>query len=481
MAYIEKRANKDGTTTHLVRWRPGKDPAAKMAYEPFDGPDADLRAEKFKIEVKLAGEQWPPLYAPRVGYLTPAQWAAMFPPDTPPPPDPAPGTPLVSYAAAYVDRLTGIQANTRSGYHRLLANYVHAYEPLAGADVRDVGEDEIADWINWLERGEADEAGTGWIRAPKSPKTIANAHGLLYSIFAKSCRGENPLRRTNPCADTRLPRLDDGTGEEMVFLTAEEFGILWRAADARARDVLAIAVGTGARFGEYTAFQCGDVDLRGVVYGPDGAPAGLNGAPPRVHVERAWKRLSQAVPTLGPPKSKAGNRWVTVDLVTAGVIAPLLEGRAPGDYLLTDARGHALRHGTWYAPLWQPTVYRAVRCEAHRAADRAEGREIDGETVRLTSRRQLTMRWIVPCGCPGTLRKVPRVHDLRHTAVAWLIAANYPLWAIAKWLGHESVATIEKTYAHLLPELDLRQFEAMGTVLAPLNITPSTAALRLAA
>jgi integrase len=241
----------------------------------------------------------------------------------------------------------------------------------------------------------------------------------------------------------------------MVFLTPAEFGVLWLAADARARDVLAIAVGTAARFGEYTAFRVEDCHT-------DGRP--------RVRVERAWKRQSESVPVLGPPKSKAGRRTIMLDGVTAGVFASLAEGKAPGDYLLTDAHGQALRHGTWYGPLWQPTVYRAVRCEEHRALDRAQGIVVNGELTRLTSRRQLTMRWIVPCGCPGTLRKVPRVHDLRHTAVAWLIAANIPLKAIARRVGHESTNTTDKTYGHLLPELDERQSEAMFAALSPLNV-----------
>lgn len=39
------------------------------------------------------------------------------------------------------------------------------------------------------------------------------------------------------------------------------------------------------------------------------------------------------------------------------------------------------------------------------------------------------------------LPKKPRIHDLRHTHVAWLIGANIPLPAIPLRLGHESIST----------------------------------------
>ena len=457
MASIYTRTDNGGETVHWVRWRE----AGKQPSEPFRGPDADKRAERFKLDVELAGNTWPPLYWPRVGYVTQAQWNALSSP-TPATTTPvAPMTPLLDYCRDRVSRITGIQPRTRSDYYRLIENYMAPFEPFQAADVSDpatLDEDHVADWVNWLERGEPDpECEGAWLRAPKSPKTIANAHGLLYQILERATRGEKPLRKFNPCADTTLPSLDDSTGEEMCFLTPEECGLLWRAADPLTRDVIAIALGTAARFGEYTAFQVRDFNL-------DAKPAMLR-------VDRAWKRTNLKAERLelGPPKSSAGRRGVTLDAITVGTIAPLLEGRAPTDFLLTDAKGRSLTHGTFYAPHWQPTVYRAVRCEKHREQDKTEGRLIKGEMTRYTSRRQLTMEWIVPCGCPGTLRKVPRIHDLRHTAVAILIARNIPLSAIARRVGHESVLTTDKTYGHLLPELDERQSDAMFSALQHLS------------
>jgi integrase len=52
------------------------------------------------------------------------------------------------------------------------------------------------------------------------------------------------------------------------------------------------------------------------------------------------------------------------------------------------------------------------------------------------------------------LTKKPRPHDLRHTHVAWLIAANVPLPAIQARLGHESITTTVDRYGHLVQQLD---------------------------
>jgi integrase len=453
MAAVEKRENKDGTTTYWVRWRqPGE--SAKQN-EPFTGDDPEdsrRRAERFKLDVELAGGRWPKLYFPRVGYVSQSQWDKLMTPAEQDAQRRA-AVPLLDYCRDRVGRLTGIQARTRSDYFRLIENYIAPFGAFQRADVADpdtLSDDHVAEWINWLEAGEADPDDEGaWLRAPKSPKTIANVHGLLYQCLEHAVRRERPLRKVNPCATTRLPKLDDRTGEEMVFLTPQECGILWRAADPLARDVITIALGTAARFGEFTAFQCGDFDFATT--------------PAAARIDRAWKRTNLKAERLklGPPKSDAGRRTVTLDQITVEAVQRRIGDRAPSAFLLLDRAGRHLTHGTFYGPHWQPTLYKAVRCEQHRQQDRDEGRLIKGEMVRYVSRRQLSMQWIVPCGCPGTLRKVPRIHDLRHTAVSILIAKNVPLSAIARRVGHESIVTTDKVYGHLLPELDTRQADAM--------------------
>ncbi|MGR7002765.1 tyrosine-type recombinase/integrase [Yinghuangia aomiensis] len=65
------------------------------------------------------------------------------------------------------------------------------------------------------------------------------------------------------------------------------------------------------------------------------------------------------------------------------------------------------------------------------------------------------------------LTKAPRPHDLRHTHVAWLIAARVPLPAIQARLGHESITTTVDRYGHLVRELDSQITAAVEQAMNP--------------
>jgi integrase len=449
MATIETRAGKT-KTTYRVRWIEGGRRGGAREFEPFDNLAV---AEHFQRDVDFHGQCWPPNYIPRVGYVTPAQFAALSRAAALDAQTAGASTarPLLEFATDYVNHLTGIQAKTRADYHRLIANYFAVYPALAGADIADrdtFTERDVGAWVNWLEAGVRDpDNEQAWLRTPKSPKTIANAHGLLYSIAASATRGEKPLRTVNPCADTRLPSLDDATAEEMVFLTPAEFAILLAAAKPKHRPELIAFAGTGLRFSELAAQQAVDY------------------APGETRVQRAWQSI-EGGRRLKEPKSKAGRRRVTLDPFVDDVFAAASAGKASGAFLFTAEQGGTWWHSHFFTLAWQPAVYRAVRCEAHRAADREVGMKLDGQMVKLTRIRDLRQYWLRPCGCEGTLGKVPRIHDLRHTHVAWQIAGNVPLSAIARRVGHDSVLTTDKTYGHLLPELDERQANAVAAAWA---------------
>lgn len=457
MANVVEVPRKDGTVGYKIRFRIGGSRDAAGASETFDDPKL---AARFKADVEYHGHQYPPNYIPKVGYVTAGQMdalrAARDAADRK-----AAAKPFLDFAADYIDHLTGIESKTKGNYHRFVANHMATYPPLAQADVADTAAldaRDVAGWVNWLETGVRDPGSPdGWLRAPKSPKTIANLHGLLYSIMQSATVGERPLRRYNPCAGTQLPSTDDAVDEEMVFLTPAEFALLHAAADPTVRDVLVAFVGTGMRFSELTAQKVGDYR--------DAAAAQQDGAT-ATRVHRAWKRQADNSFVEGAPKTKAGRRTIVLDEIVDAVFAARCAGRDRDAYTFTTRTGAVIRHNNFFGRYWQPAVYRAVRCERHRAADRQDGILVDGQLVRLGNLKALRQRHLRPCGCPGTLTKVPRIHDLRHTHVAWQIAGNVPLSAIARRVGHESVNTTDKTYGHLLPELDTRQVRAVFSALS---------------
>lgn len=175
-----------------------------------------------------------------------------------------------------------------------------------------------------------DQQGSGkapeWLRAPASPKSIANRHGLLFCIFQAAVEAEPQLRTTNPCARTRLPRTDDHTVEEMCFLEREEYARIsteLRAIEPAAADLTDFLVGTGLRWGEATALQTRDVNL----------------AAATPSVQRAWKRQPDNTFEIGPPKTRKGRRVLALSPSQVELLRPLLAGRGPEQYVFRGRDG----------------------------------------------------------------------------------------------------------------------------------------------
>ncbi|WP_373869825.1 tyrosine-type recombinase/integrase [Acrocarpospora macrocephala] len=53
------------------------------------------------------------------------------------------------------------------------------------------------------------------------------------------------------------------------------------------------------------------------------------------------------------------------------------------------------------------------------------------------------------------------MHDLRHTHVAWLLAAGIDLTTIARRIGHKNITTTADSYTHNKPTLEQLMAEAI--------------------
>jgi len=67
-----------------------------------------------------------------------------------------------------------------------------------------------------------------------------------------------------------------------------------------------------------------------------------------------------------------------------------------------------------------------------------------------------------------------RIHDLRHSAVAILIAQGVNIKAIGELLGHSSVAFTLQVYGHLLEEAKRETADKMDSALSPVATTVAT-------
>ncbi|MGW8326545.1 tyrosine-type recombinase/integrase [Streptomyces sp. NPDC055897] len=391
MASIVDRPKKDGTTTYQVKWRQG----GSWQTENFGDVDG---AKQFKDLVEAHGGQWPFGWIRGQGFVEePA----------------APGDmPFTQWALKYIEDLTGIEDNTRDGYegeirrHLSLLRHVDPHGVVHEATICNINAADVRNWVRAEERGEPHPTDPDkWARRPASPKSISSRHGLMFSIVQAAVDATPRLREVNCCAKTRLPRTDNGIIEEMTFLERDEYArVAQEFTDPGARDLADWLVGTGMRWGEATALQVRDLKL--------------DAAMPTASVQRAWKRTKRGSSkpfALGPPKSKKSRRLVALSPTQVVTARRLVTGKGPEDWVFQTPTGKSWRHPNFFERCWRPAVAAAV----------AKG-----------------------------LPKRPRIHDLRHSHVAWLIGAGVPLPAIQARLGHESITTTIDRYGHLVRSLD---------------------------
>lgn len=231
------------------------------------------------------------------------------------------------------------------------------------------------------------------VRAPRplASKTVRNAHGQLYVIMAAAIT--HKYVRHNPCEHTLLPEEDDDR-DEMLFLTPEDADRLIEATPAHWRPLILVLLATGLRWSEAMGLRRRDIDLtRG-----------------RLHVRLQTVEIGGR-PVDQTPKTRRSKRYVTFQAAIGDVLRTVLgtSGR-PDDRVFAGPAGGMIRRKEFYEVWW---------------------------TARNAA------------GLSGL-----RLHDLRHTHVAWLIAANVPLSAISRRLGHKDIGFTDSRYGHLLPEVD---------------------------
>ena len=385
MASIEKR----GKNAYRVSWREGGGRNDPRKSKTFKDPAA---ARRYAALIELNGERAPltkdTIHTARLGdgqRLTFEAWSQIW-----------------------LAELAGVQPRTLHDYQRAITN--HMLPAFGDLDVLDPDEFTRSTVRQWVRR--LTDSGA-------QPKTVYNLHGLLYNIMqGLVTRDPQPLRPSNPCTGTRLPRKDAATeaADEIGFLTPDEFWLIHSCiADPNAQDVVVVLAGTGLRWGEMSALKTSDLDLAAT--------------PPTLTVRRAWKDTRTAGWVLGPPKTPAARRTIAVDETVAEILARHSATGDPDDYVFTGARGNPLRNHNFHTHHWQPAL-------------------------KLASD-------------PGTqgdtrLRKKPRIHDLRHTHAAWLISQGCDLAIIKHRLGHESIQTTVDVYGGLLVEAQHKALPAIS-------------------
>jgi integrase len=293
----------------------------------------------------------------------------------------------------WVDRwwatTVNLRPNTRVAYERTLRLHLRpALEryPLASIDVLAVR--------TWLAKLEADGVG---------PSVRAKSYRLLNRIMSAAV--EARYIPSNPCvvkgASTEpVPALRIATPAQVTALS--------EAVPACFKALVLVAAYGGLRWAELLGLRRRHVDLaRGTV----------------TVVEQLVEVSGQFL--FGPPKSRAGQRTVTLPTVAVKALTDHLArwtADGPDALVFRGQRGGTPRRGRFHATVWRPATIEA--------------------------------------GVPGL-----RFHDLRHTAGTLATAAGATLREVMDRLGHSSAAAAIR-YQHARAERDAALARSLDELLA---------------
>ncbi len=225
-----------------------------------------------------------------------------------------------------------------------------------------------------------------------APETVAKTMRWVRLTLNQAVRDRRIA--VSPAEGVRLPKV---RRSEMRILDAGEVDELAASLPDRFRSLAVVAAYTGLRWGELAGLQVSDVDM----------------LRRRLIVRSALVEASGQPPTLGVPKSPASERTIALPRSVVDALALHLRDHPPVDGMVwTTERGALLRRGS-FGRIWRKAVEASVG---------------------------------LPC----------RVHDLRHTHAAWLIAAGEHPKAIQTRLGHSSIQVTIDRYGHLMDGLDDR-------------------------
>ena len=257
---------------------------------------------------------------------------------------------------------------------------------------------DVVAWRAWLGRQQVRTRSGCPTGRTLSPKTMKNVMSLVASAYDTAMSDDfAPLVAANPVTGM-APTRTAPDEVERVFLSPRQFQDLYRHTVPHYRSVLLFLVLTGLRWGEAAGLRVRDVHL---------AP---HAGRPYFEVRTALKR-GRGGPVLGQLKSRAARRRLTIPAALLPVLTTAVAGKDLDDMVFLSPNGGRLHHGN-------------VTRNVQRAIDRA--RRAGADVPELT------------------------LHCLRHSAAAWLLSAGRTPYQVSRQLGHETEATTQKYYGHLV-------------------------------
>lgn len=361
-------------------WREGTGPAAKQKSKTFD---TQKQAKDFHSLVEILGAKraLAELKGRQAATITVDQLAAKF----------------LEWKAT-----TGITPRTLTDYRRDYAN--HISPALGSRRAESIDELDVQEFVDSL-------------AATLSPKTVADRHMLLHSMFKFGSARTRRLVGHNPCTETQLPK----RGKRIVrgatlpeWLALRDAG---RRVEPDAADLMEFIAATGWRWSEAAALP-----VRHVTEWEQGGRIIM-----RAEVGQVFRRDGTYKLTIAEDeaKSQAGLRTTKVPRRAADIVRRRIAGKKPDDLVFTNSDGRQWYQQNFLSRTW-PRIEEAAGLERH----------------------------LTP-------------HAMRHLHVALLDRSGATPSQMQRRVGHEDIRTTLNVYGGMIDDIDDDVLDSLDALLNP--------------
>jgi integrase len=304
-----------------------------------------------------------------------------------------------------------VTERTMIDYRRDVKNWIEPWFGHRAAELID--ETDVQQWVDHM-------------AGKLEPKSVADRHMLLHSMYQFGKAKSRKLVTHNPCQETALPRR---VKKPPKGTTVPAYRAILGAADERnpdAEDLIVFLGETGWRFSEGAALD--------VAYVED------DGADVFVTVGQVFRidGNHRQVIAVDEAKSYAAFRRIRLFPESAAIVRRRVVGKRPGELVFTNSRGTPWSQNTFLRSTW-PGIVKAAGL------------------------------WHGP-------RKSPTPHWLRHMHVAVLAAAGVPMQEIQRRIGHESIQTTINVYGGLIGDISDDSLARASGIMAGRISAPTIAA-----
>jgi integrase len=266
----------------------------------------------------------------------------------------------------------------------------------------------------------------------RSAATVREAHRVFSSVMRSAVRDR--IIGHNPCEGVGLPPIRREVAVDRTITRDAFVRQLLPAVPGRYRALVAVAGGTGLRWGECLGLRSDAIDL----------VSGL------VTVRRVVIEVNGRITSKPFPKTAQGLRTVPLPAFVVELLRDHMRrypAIATGE-VFTNEAGGPLRRSTFRRRVWRLALVRAgllgkVVYEGPKRY-RASWLDHDGKEQSAEFRTE-------PEAVNEVVRKDAgglRFHDLRHSYATWLVYAGVPINDAQRLLGHSRPSTTLDLYTH---------------------------------